>query len=684
MKWRRRRWCYIVVQGWDAEGRLAAVPCQHDALDSHRDRYLCDAKKVVRGCILKTRRTQIASLRFAMQRGRAGIKCFFYLCTMNLTPIELLSPARDAEHGMSAINFGADAVYIGAPKFGARAAAGNSTADIETLCNYAHRFHAKVYVALNTILYDDELAEAEKLIHDIYNAGADALIVQDMGILEMDLPPIALHASTQTHNYDVRRIKFLQEVGFSRVILARELSLKQIAEIRSQTNIELEAFVHGALCVSFSGQCYMSAFHGHRSGNRGECAQPCRLKYDILDDKRNIIESNTHALSLRDMNRSAHLGEMMAAGVTTFKIEGRLKDMNYVKNITAYYRRSLDEIIEHNEKYKTSSLGRCQPDFEPDPEKSFNRGFTEYFLHGRTEKVSAHTSKSLGKRLGQVSESGWNFIKIDNCPEISNGDGLCWFDEHGALKGFAVQYTDRGKIFSDNPIDIKTGTEIYRNLDVAFNKQLAAAGPARRIPVHMIFDETDEGFELAISTEDGKYSLKKKIAIEKTPARDGQKAADTIKTQLSKTGSTFYDVATFELKWGSPLFFPIGELNRIRREAFEEFDQMLLSEYRRDENQIVPNDVQYFENETDYRSNISNALSAQFYKRHGVVKTEPAFELSDDHSEQNLMTTKLCLRYETGCLPDLPKSAAGGRSATCLPKLRRRQVPGTRRKIIQT
>jgi len=597
--------------------------------------------------------------RFAMQRGRAGracIQCFSYLCNMNQTLIELLSPARDAEHGMAAIHAGADAVYIGAPKFGARAAAGNSIADIEALCSHAHRFHAKVYVALNTILYNDELAEAEKLIHAIYNAGADALIVQDMGILEMDLPPIALHASTQTHNYDVRRIKFLQDVGFSRVILARELSLKQIAEIRSQTNIELEAFVHGALCVSFSGQCYMSAFHGHRSGNRGECAQPCRLKYDILDGHKNIIESNTHALSLRDMNRSAHLGEMMEAGVSTFKIEGRLKDMNYVKNITAYYRRKLDDIIERNEKYKTSSLGRCQPDFEPDPEKSFNRGFTVYFLHGRTEKVSAHTSKSLGKRLGKVSDAGWNYIKIAGAPVISNGDGLCWFDANGELKGFAVQGSQQGKMYSDNPVEVTVGTVIYRNNDVAFNKQLAAAGPARRIPVDMTFTETEDGFKLRISTTDRRYSLEKKFVVEKVPARDEQKAAETIRTQLGKTGSTFYDVDHFDLQWGSPLFFPIGELNRIRREAFEAFDQMLLSAYVREEKQIIPNDVPYFETETDYRSNISNALAEQFYKRHGVRKTEPAFELGNHHRGNNLMTTKLCLRYETDCCPTYQKA----------------------------
>jgi len=575
---------------------------------------------------------------------------------MNQTLIELLSPARDAEHGMAAINFGADAVYIGAPKFGARAAAGNSIADIESLCSYAHKFHAKVYVALNTILYNDELAEAEKMIRTIYEAGADALIVQDMGILEMDLPPIVLHASTQTHNYDVRRIQFLQDVGFTRVILARELSLKQIEEIKSKTQIELEAFVHGALCVSFSGQCYMSAFHGHRSGNRGECAQPCRLKYDILDSAKNILEANTHALSLRDMNRSAHLEEMIRAGVSTFKIEGRLKDMNYVKNITAYYRRKLDEIIERNEKVQTSSLGRCQPDFEPDPEKSFNRGFTEYFLHGRTEKVSAHTSKSLGKRLGQVNDAGWNYIKIAGAPTISNGDGLCWFDTTGELKGFAVQGSQQGKIYSDNPVEVAVGTVIYRNNDVVFNKQLAAANPARRIPVNMTFSETEDGFELRISTEDGRYSLEKKFVVAKTPARDESKAADTLKTQLSKTGSTFYDVSNFDMKWGSPLFFPMGELNRIRREAFEAFDQMLLSAYKRAENKIVPNDIPYFEKETDYRSNISNALAEQFYKRHGVEKTATAFELSDDNQGKTLMTMKLCLRYEMGCCPTYQKS----------------------------
>ncbi|MPM08615.1 putative protease YdcP [bioreactor metagenome] len=577
---------------------------------------------------------------------------------MNPTLIELLSPARDAEHGIAAINTGADAVYIGAPKFGARSAAGNSIAEIEKLCIHAHRFHAKVYAALNTILFDDELAEAERMIHAIYNAGADALIVQDMGILEMDLPPIQLHASTQAHNFDVRRIKFLQDIGFSRAIIARELSLEQIREIKSQISFGLEAFVHGALCVSFSGQCYMSAFHGHRSGNRGECAQPCRLNYDIMGQNNRIVDSGVNALSIRDMNRSAHLAEMIAAGVTSFKIEGRLKDMNYVRNITSYYRRKLDEIIDANEKLGRVALGRCTPDFEPDPEKSFNRGFTEYFLHGRTEKISAHTSKSLGKRLGQVSESGWNFIKIAGAPEISNGDGLCWFDQNGALKGFAVQTTDHGKIYSDNAIDVTQGTVIYRNLDTVFNHRIAAAGPARRIPVNIVFSETESGVDLNISTEDGKYSLIRNFQTEKNIARDAVKAADTIKTQLCKTGSTFYDVVGFELKWGSPLFFPIGELNRIRREAFEAFDQLLNSEYHREENTVVVNDVPYFENEAGFALNVSNALAEQFYKRHGVVKISPAFELADDNRGKNLMTTKLCLRYEYNCCPVFQKADA--------------------------
>ena len=345
--------------------------------------------------------------------------------------LELLSPAKNLEYGITAIDFGADAVYIGAPKFSARINASNSLSDIERLCSYAHRFHSKVFVALNTIIFDNELEEVEKLIHKIHEAGADALIIQDMGILEMNLPPIELHASTQCHNFDLNKIKFLENVGFSRVILSREMSLDYIKQIRSSTNIELEAFVHGALCVGFSGQCYMSAFNGSRSGNRGECAQPCRLSYDLLDENKNVIIKNKQILSLRDLNLNAHIAELANAGVSSFKIEGRLKDLNYVKNITALYRKKLDEIIENNNSYKKASLGQFSFNFEPDASKSFNRGFTTYFFHERSEKISANTSKSIGKKLGKIIEVGENYFKIDTNEIISNGDGLCWFAENG-------------------------------------------------------------------------------------------------------------------------------------------------------------------------------------------------------------------------------------------------------------
>ncbi|HRZ99052.1 MAG TPA: peptidase U32 family protein, partial [Paludibacter sp.] len=321
--------------------------------------------------------------------------------------IELLSPAKNLECGLAAINHGADAVYIGASQFGARSAAGNSMEDIETLVNYAHRFRSKIFVALNTILTDDQLPEAEKLIHQIYNAGADALIVQDMGILKMNLPPIALHASTQTDNRTVEKVRFLQDVGFSRVVLARELTLKQITEISSSTNVELEAFVHGALCVSYSGQCYMSQAMCGRSANRGQCAQYCRLPYNLTDADENILVKNKHLLSLKDLDLSDSLEEMMHAGIMSFKIEGRLKDADYVKNITSFYRKKIDAILESSDKFQKSSLGKTTFFFEPNPEKSFRRGNTDYFLHGRhNEIIQPNTPKSMGEPIGKVKEIG--------------------------------------------------------------------------------------------------------------------------------------------------------------------------------------------------------------------------------------------------------------------------------------
>ena len=337
--------------------------------------------------------------------------------------IELLSPAKNLECGIAAVNHGADAVYIGAAQFGARAAAGNSIEDIAELVKYAHQFRVKVLVALNTILTDDQLPDAEKLIWEIYNAGADALIIQDMGILKLNLPPIALHASTQTDNRTVEKVKFLQDVGFSRVVLARELTLKQISEISSQTDVELEAFVHGALCVSYSGQCYMSQANCGRSANRGQCAQYCRLPYQLVDADDNILLKNKHLLSLKDLDQSDSLAEMLETGVTSFKIEGRLKDIDYVKNITAYYRQKLDAVIEKDSRYQRASAGKTKILFEPNPEKSFRRSSTDYFLHERHAGIiQPETPKSLGEPIGKVTYIGRNFFEVHNGSLLNNGD----------------------------------------------------------------------------------------------------------------------------------------------------------------------------------------------------------------------------------------------------------------------
>lgn len=358
--------------------------------------------------------------------------------------IELLSPAKNLECGIAAINHGADAVYIGASQFGARAAAGNSVEDIAELVNYAHKFRVKVLVALNTVLTDIQLPEAEQLIWDIYNAGADALIIQDMGVLKLNLPPIPLHASTQTDNRTVEKVKFLQDVGFSRVVLARELNLKQISEISKETNVELEAFVHGALCVSYSGQCYMSQANCGRSANRGQCAQYCRLPYNLLDAEGNILVKNKHLLSLKDLDQSDSLLEMLEAGVTSFKIEGRLKDVDYVKNITAFYRMKLDEIINKSTRFQRASVGKTTLNFEPNPEKSFRRGSTDYFLHGRkTDIIQPDTPKSLGEPVGKVTYIGRNFFEVHNGNILNNGDGLCFINKQGDMTGFRVNRVER-------------------------------------------------------------------------------------------------------------------------------------------------------------------------------------------------------------------------------------------------
>ena len=393
--------------------------------------------------------------------------------------IELLSPAKNLEVGLAAINHGADAVYIGGPSFGAREKVGNSIEDIEKLCNHAAIFDAKVYVTLNTLLFDNELEQARKIAWDCYNAGVDALIVQDMALLMMDMPPIALHASTQCNNTTAEKVKFLEDVGFKQVVLARELSINEIKEIRSKTTVPLEFFVHGALCVSYSGQCYLSHVIGHRSANRGACAQPCRLKWNLEDENGNTLIANRHLLSLRDMNNSKNLEELIDAGITSFKIEGRLKDADYVKNTTAYYRRALDEIIERRSDLERASRGVSTPSFEPNLEKSFSRGFTDYFLHGRQKNIDApFTPKSMGEHIGQIKKIDGKrlTVKLKDGITLHNGDGLCFFDEYNELQGFNVNGVEGNVILASTVISsgVKRSREIslYRNFDSVWQKSV--------------------------------------------------------------------------------------------------------------------------------------------------------------------------------------------------------------------
>ncbi|MCR5014438.1 MAG: U32 family peptidase, partial [Bacteroidales bacterium] len=420
---------------------------------------------------------------------------------MKITPIELLSPAKDVEVGIAAINHGADAVYIGGPAFGAREKAGNSIADIERLCRHAALYDAKVYVTLNTLLYDDELEQARQIAIDCWNAGVDALIVQDMNLLRLDLPPIPVHASTQCDNLTVEKVKALEAAGFSQVVLGRELSIEEIREIRRQTTVPLEFFVHGALCVSHSGQCFLSQYIGNRSANRGACAQPCRLPWDLLDEEGKVLIKGKHLLCLKDMNNSDNLEELLDAGITSFKIEGRLKDADYVKNVTAYYRQRLDSIFERRPEYVQASRGHCSYDFEVNPEKSFNRGFTDYFIHGRQPNIgSPDTPKSMGEYVGTVS---WcNSVRMDIVTDkiLHNGDGLCFLNEQGELVGIRADVVrGSGKqglqcVSTNRPHGASRGSRIYRNYDLEWQKKVENSTGNRKIDILLTLSESPEGY----------------------------------------------------------------------------------------------------------------------------------------------------------------------------------------------
>jgi putative protease len=571
-------------------------------------------------------------LRFALKRVRK---------------IELLAPAKNLETALAAIEHGADAVYIGAPKFGARAAAGNSIEDIWRLTDYAHRFHVRIYVTLNTILTDAELPEAEAMIWQLYRAGADALIIQDMGILQMALPPMALHASTQTDNRSLEKVSFLAKAGFARVVLARELSLREIGEIARQVSVDLEVFVHGALCTSFSGQCFISQALAGRSANRGECAQFCRLPYSLTDATGKTMVSDKHLLSLKDLNLSASLEQLLDAGVSSLKIEGRLKDTAYVKNVTAYYRQCLDKIFSRRPEYRAASSGETTHFFLPNLEKSFNRGFTDYFFQNRHREMAAHDSpKSIGEFVGSLSDIQGKYFTVAGNKPIHNGDGLCFMTDKG-LVGFRVNRVEGRKIFPAEQLRLDKGLMLYRNYDHEFERTLAKSSAERKIGLQWQLAENNFGFSLTATDADG-YSVTVTSVFEKERAKHNQ--AQNIQEQLAKLGATIFRMTGCANRLSDNYFLPSSLLGEMRRRAIERLMQVRNIALPRPLRAAQPSDHLYPADNLDFTANVANRYAQEFYRRHGVQTIAPAMELKMPDAE-TLMFTKYCLRYQLGACP---------------------------------
>lgn len=564
-------------------------------------------------------------------------------------PIELLAPAKNLECGIEAVNHGADAVYIGAPRFGARAAAGNSLEDIEALVKYAHIYNVRIYVTVNTILKDEELKDTEAMIWDLYRAGVDALIVQDMGITCLNLPPIALHASTQMDNRTARKVKFLSEAGFSQVVLARELTLDEIAAIHAACpDTPLEVFVHGALCVSYSGQCYASQACFGRSANRGECAQFCRLGFDMVDADGKVMAHGKHLLSLKDMNQSENLEALLDAGVSSLKIEGRLKDVSYVKNVTAYYRQKLDAILKRRKEYIRASSGTVKLAFRPQLDKSFSRGFTDYFIHGRNSGIfSFDTPKSLGEEVGVVKEIRGNYLTVAGVKPFANGDGLCYLDERGKLHGFRVNRVDGNKLFPQEMPVVKPKTKLYRNFDQEFDRVMQRKSAERRILVAIQLEENNFGFTLTLCDEDdNRVSLTLQRA--KEPARTPQ--SENLKNQLGKLGNTPFEAGEISINFSENWFIPSSEIADLRRRAVEKLLEVRRISYRRPEGRFPHTVHPYPVQELTYLGNVMNGMAREFYHDHGVKRIAPAFE-KEAPSGAVLMFCKHCIRYAMGWCP---------------------------------
>ncbi len=568
--------------------------------------------------------------------------------------IELLAPARNLECGIEAVNHGADAVYIGAPKFGARADAGNSLMDIAALVNYAHLYNVRIYVTVNTILKEDELEETEQLIWNLYRIGVDALIVQDMGITRLNLPPIPLHASTQTDNRTVDKISFLAEAGFRQIVLARELSLPEIRLIHEASpNVTLEAFIHGALCVSYSGQCYVSQACFRRSANRGECAQFCRLPFDLVDKNGNIIVKNKHLLSLKDLNQSEVLEELLDAGVTSLKIEGRLKDVSYVKNVTAAYREKLDALFKRRQEYVRSSSGISHLAFKPQLDKSFSRGRTHYFLQGRNKAITSFdTPKSLGEEMGTVKEQRGNYFTVSGLKSFHNGDGVCYLDEQGKLKGFRINRVDENKIYPQEVQHIRPRTVLYRNYDREFDNLLKQKSSERKLGLLIQLKENPFGFDLTVTDED-ENCVTLTFNIQKELARTPQQ--ENLRTQLCKLGNTPFEVSNpltdIGIRFSENWFIPSSLLGDWRRQIIDRLISVRRMNYRREVAVWKPTTHQYplpkKSMSLTYLGNVMNAAATSFYRDHGIVSIAPAYE-KQVVPEAVLMFCKHCLRYSMG------------------------------------
>ena len=592
---------------------------------------------------------------------------------MVVSNLELLAPARDADIGIEAINHGADAVYIGGPAFGARDKASNDLAHIERLVRHAHRYHARIYVTLNTILRDDELELARRQAWDLYHAGVDALIVQDMGLLEIDLPPIQLHASTQCDTRTPEKARFLQDVGFSKIILARELSLEQIQAVRAQVErATLEFFIHGALCVAYSGQCFISHAHTGRSANRGSCSQECRLPYTVTDAQGRVIAHEKHVLSIKDNDQSANLAALVDAGVRSFKIEGRYKDLGTVKNVTAHYRRLFDALLEGRPALRAASSGRTTILFEPDPQRNFNRGATDYFVNGRTDDLgSFDTPKHAGLPIGHVTQVAAAHVDVeldDDVLALSNGDGLTHLDLQNNLVGWQAN-TARplgGRLWRVEPNEamvllkgLRACTALHRNRDVAWDRKLAHKSSERRIGIALRLRETRDGFALDVAAADGIHA-RAEVAHAKEPARDAAKVESTVREQLARLGNTIFAADRIDVDFTQPWFVPASALNALRRDAIAALETARAAALQRPPRAppLEP-PAPYPGDALTYLANVYNRKAHDFYVKHGVKIVDAAYESHQELGDVSLMITKHCVRWSLSLCPKQAKGVTG-------------------------